>query len=97
MQEIGKNQLVHLFWEGTGVNQCGFCYPRFKPTSNGELGKKLLVNMGILGKLPRAIELPEAPNITFIARFPLYSSTIAVRTVWLLQVGENKGEGLKKF
>jgi hypothetical protein len=53
--------------------------------------------MGILGRLPKAIELPEVPNITLIAKFPLYSSTIAVRTVWLLQVGENKGEDLKKF
>jgi hypothetical protein len=57
----------------------------------------VLVNMGILSRLPRAIELPEVPNIALIAKFALYSSTIAVRTVWLLQVGENKGEDLKKF
>jgi hypothetical protein len=53
--------------------------------------------MGILDRLPRAVELPDVPNLTLIAKFPLYSSTIAVRTVWLLQVGENKGEVLKKF
>jgi hypothetical protein len=93
---LAKTSLF-IFWEGTGVNQCGFCYPRFKPTSNSEPGKKLLVNMGILSRLPRAIELPEVPNIALIAKFALYSSTIAVRTVWLLQVGENKGEDLKKF